>query len=112
MSSALVGWDMHDVLYDDDSEICSKEQGYADFIAVPDLGSFRRLPWEHDMPFFKLHFEAHGQSLRFDGRGMIRSLQDKLIEAGCQAKAGGKQAFQISSMPEKESDLAQSNSSS
>lgn len=51
-SSAVFGWDMHDMLWTTDARVAPPESGYADFLAVPDLNSFRRLPWEENIPFF------------------------------------------------------------
>ncbi|EXJ85263.1 glutamine synthetase [Capronia epimyces CBS 606.96] len=97
MSSAIFGWDMHDVLYTStatatatsDPNPTPAEIGYADFIAVVDLGSFRRIPWEDDIPFFLLRFNsASGVPVHADGRGMLRSINDKLQKLGYSARAG------------------------
>ena len=51
MSSAIFGWDMHDMLFED-NKISSSEAGYADFTSMVDELSMRRLPWANNMPFF------------------------------------------------------------
>lgn len=88
-SSAVFGWDMQDVLYTTDAKIAPPESGYVDFIAVPDLSSYRRIPWEDNIPFFLLRFVQNGKPVTADGRSMLRSVTDKLAEAKCQAMAGG-----------------------
>lgn len=89
-SSAVFGWDMQDVLYTTDAKIAPPESGYVDFIAVPDLSSYRRIPWEDNIPFFLVRFVQNGKPVTADGRSMLRSITDKLAEAKCQAMAGGK----------------------
>jgi glutamine synthetase len=37
-------------------KISNAENGYHDLIAIPDLSSFRRIPWEDDVPFFLVSF--------------------------------------------------------
>ncbi|KAK4064177.1 uncharacterized protein Triagg1_9156 [Trichoderma aggressivum f. europaeum] len=70
MSSAIFGWDMHDLLYSEESNLTSAKTGYADFNAVVDLESMRRLPFEDDIPFFLLRFFLAEQSVVADGRGL------------------------------------------
>lgn len=89
-SSALFGWDMHDMLWTTDARVAPPESGYADFLAVPDLNSFRRLPWEENIPFFLVRFLDDARPVSADGRSMLRSLCDKLAGEGLHALAGGK----------------------
>ena len=44
--SVIFGWDMHDQTYFRELKISNAENGYHDLIAIPDLSSFRRIPWE------------------------------------------------------------------
>lgn len=85
-SSAVFGWDMQDMLY-----TTTSGSGYSDFTAIPDLGSFRRIPWEEDIPLFLVRFVQNdaGLPVGADGRGMMRGLSEKLEEKGCRALAGG-----------------------
>ncbi|OJJ50624.1 hypothetical protein ASPZODRAFT_148100 [Penicilliopsis zonata CBS 506.65] len=87
-SSAVFGWDMHDMLYTTDARIAPPESGYSDFIAIPDLTSFRRIPWEEDIPFFLLRFVNNKKPVPADGRNMLKSVTDRLAESGYQALAG------------------------
>lgn len=88
-SSAVFGWDMHDMLWTTNARIAPPEQGYSDFIAIPDLNTFRRLPWEDNIPFFFVRFESNGAAVSADGRSMLKGLCDRLAQEGCQALAGG-----------------------
>lgn len=89
MSSAIFGWDMHDVLYTEETSLTSAESGYQDFTAMIDLESFRRLPFEDNIAFFLLHFYIQDKPVFADGRGLIRSLTNDLAAKGYEALAGG-----------------------
>ena len=63
--SVIFGWDMHDKTYPIEQDISNQENGYRDLLAIVDLSTFRRLPWESSgadtptktgMPFFLIHF--------------------------------------------------------
>lgn len=89
-SSAVFGWDMHDLLWTTDARIAPPETGYADFLAVPDLNTFRRLPWEENIPFFLVRFISNGKAISADGRSMLKGVCDRIGAEGYQALAGGK----------------------
>ncbi|KAF9878820.1 glutamine synthetase [Colletotrichum karsti] len=88
MSSAIFAWDIHDVLFTTDTKIATSEDGFADFVAYPDLQSFRRLPSEDNIPFFLLRFCVNDKPVFACPRSMIGQLCDKLEAAGCKALAG------------------------
>lgn len=90
LSSAVFGWDMHDQLYSTESVIASAGDGYGDFVAVPDLSSFRRLPFEDNIPFFLVSFWNAGKPVPACGRSMLRSLCSDMARGGFKAMAGGK----------------------
>ncbi|GLA21982.1 hypothetical protein CBS63078_3778 [Aspergillus niger] len=87
-SSAVFGWDMQDVLYTTEANIAPADSGYVDFLAVPDLNSFRRIPWEDDIPFFLVRFVQNDKPVSADGRSMLRSICDKLAANNCKGMAG------------------------
>ncbi|KAJ6091438.1 hypothetical protein N7467_003407 [Penicillium canescens] len=87
-SSALFGWDMHDMMWTTEARVAPPESGYADFLAIPDLNSFRRLPWEENIPFFLVRFLNDTDPVLADGRSMLRSLCDRLGGEGIRALAG------------------------
>jgi glutamine synthetase len=89
MSSAIFGWDMHDQLYTNDVPSELERKGFVDFLAFPDLNSFRRIPWEGNIPFFLLNFEQDGKSVPPCGRSMLRTTLKKLAALNCRAFAGG-----------------------
>jgi glutamine synthetase len=50
------GWDVHDVVYSRELLISNKANGYRDVIAEIDLSTYRRIPWEGNVPFFLVSF--------------------------------------------------------
>jgi len=47
----IMGWDAADVVYDN-VEFTGWHTGYPDCPATLDLATFRKIPWENDVPFF------------------------------------------------------------
>jgi len=92
--SVIFGWDMHDQTYFKALKISNAENGYRDIIAVPDLGSFRRIPWENDVPFFLVSFmdPDTGGPVSACPRGLLKTAVDRLEKQGMGAMAGGKLA--------------------
>lgn len=92
--SVIFGWDMHDQTYFKELKVSNKENGYRDLIAVPDLASFRRIPWEDNMPFFLVSFfdPDSNEPLSACPRQLLKLQVDKLAEKGWGAMAGGEQA--------------------
>ena len=89
--SVIFGWDMLDQTYFKELKISNKENGYRDIIAVPDLTSFRRIPWEDNVPFFLVSFldpDTH-EPVSACPRGLLKKAVDKLEKHGLGAMAGG-----------------------
>ncbi|KAK3215224.1 hypothetical protein GRF29_19g2622463 [Pseudopithomyces chartarum] len=93
--SVIFGWDMHDQTYFRELGISNKENGYRDLIAIPDLSSFRRIPWENNVPFFLISFHDPdtGASLSACPRSILKRTVDKLKEKGYGAMAGAEYEF-------------------
>jgi glutamine synthetase len=53
--SVIFGWDMHDKTYER-LTFSTADNGYADILARIDLRTFRRVPWEHNIPLFLVDF--------------------------------------------------------
>lgn len=90
--SVIFGWDMHDRTYFKELAISNKENGYRDLVAVPDLSSFRRIPWENDIPFFLVSFfdpETKAPVCACP-RGLLKTALSKVEAAGYRAMAGGR----------------------
>ena len=89
--SVIFGWDMHDQTYFRELKISNADNGYHDLIAIPDLSSFRRIPWEDDVPFFLVSFfdPDSGKPVSACPRGLLKTTVGKLHEEGYGAMAGG-----------------------
>ncbi|KAL2217020.1 glutamine synthetase [Thermoascus aurantiacus ATCC 26904] len=93
--SVIFGWDMHDRTYFKELKISNKENGYRDVLAIPDLRSFRRIPWEDNVPFFLVSFFDPNtkKPLCACPRGLLKTAVEKLEKAGCKAMAGAEYEF-------------------
>lgn len=89
--SVIFGWDMHDQTYFKELKVSNKENGYRDIIAVPDLSSFRRIPWEDNVPFFLVSFldPETKDPVSACPRGLLKTAVEKLKKRGLGAMAGG-----------------------
>ena len=89
--SVIFGWDMHDMTYVRELKISNKENGYRDLIASVDLSSFRRIPWEDNVPFFLVSFldPETEEAVCACPRGLLKTALSKLEAKGYGAMAGG-----------------------
>ncbi|KAI5291187.1 hypothetical protein KEM54_005971 [Ascosphaera aggregata] len=93
--SVIFGWDMHDRTYFKELTISNAENGYRDIVAVPDLKSFRRIPWEDDVPFFLVNFLDPDtlKPISPCPRGLVQSATKELEAKGFKAMAGAEFEF-------------------
>ncbi|KAK3695822.1 putative glutamine synthetase [Podospora appendiculata] len=108
--SIIFGWDMHDMTYIQELKVSTKENGYRDIIAVPDLNSFRRIPWENNVPFFLVSFfdPDTNEPVAPCPRGLLKTQIDKLAEKGYGAMAGAEYEFFQFKTPSSPSENPQS----
>ncbi|KAF2839866.1 glutamine synthetase/guanido kinase [Patellaria atrata CBS 101060] len=101
--SVIFGWDMHDRTYIKELKISNKENGYRDVIAIPDLTSFRRIPWEKNVPLFLVSFYDPDtmNSLSTCPRSLLKRITDKLAASGYGAMAGAEYEFYTFRAPSK-----------
>ncbi|KAI0475745.1 glutamine synthetase [Xylariaceae sp. FL0804] len=101
--SVIFGWDMHDMTYIQELKVSNKENGYRDLLAVPDLASFRRIPWEDGVPFFLVSFfdPDTKEPVCACPRGLLRRVLGRLRDGGYDAMAGAElEFFQFKTPPE------------
>ena len=55
-TSSTSGWDLHDAVYSRELLIANTANGYRDLLATIDWSTFRRIPWEDNVPFFLVSF--------------------------------------------------------
>ncbi|KAG2361971.1 glutamine synthetase guanido kinase [Suillus spraguei] len=88
--SVIFGWDMHDSVYTRELAISNKENGYCDIMASIDLSTFRRIPWENNVPFFLVSFFDPKTSAPIcaDPRGVLRKAVDNAAAHDMECIAG------------------------
>ncbi|KAH6628813.1 hypothetical protein F5144DRAFT_325806 [Chaetomium tenue] len=93
--SVIFGWDMHDRTYMQELKVSNKENGYRDIIAVPDLNTFRRIPWENNVPFFLVSFfdPDTREPVPACPRGLLKTQLDKFATKDYGAMAGAEYEF-------------------
>ena len=74
----VFGWDSGDVCYDN-GKVTGWQTGYPDGKAKVDLSTFRKIPWENNIPFFLADF---GDDPKYAGIACSRSLLKK-VAAEC-----------------------------
>lgn len=84
------GWDLHDTVYSRELLISNAANGYRDLIATIDLSTFRRIPWENNVPFFLVSFldPETKAPVSVCPRGVLRKLVGKAEQSGWQCVAG------------------------
>lgn len=84
------GWDIHDTVYTRELAISNRENGYRDVVAQVDLSTYRRIPWENNVPFFLVSFldPVSLKPLCADPRGVLRSTCERAVELGLKCIAG------------------------
>lgn len=88
--SVIFGWDIHDTVYSRELLISNKANGYRDILASIDLSTFRRIPWENNVPFFLLSFfdPETKEPLAVDPRGTLKTVTERALKLGYEAYAG------------------------
>lgn len=86
---------MHDMTYIRELKISNKENGYKDLTAKIDLSSYRRIPWENNIPFFLCNFydPDTDEPVCACPRGLLRTALAKVEKAGYGAMAGAEYEF-------------------
>jgi glutamine synthetase len=78
----VFGWDCSDISYDN-GLFTGWHSGYPDAHAVVDLDTFRKIPWENDLPFFLADFESEdGQSNYVCPRKLLRKIRKESMDMG------------------------------
>jgi glutamine synthetase len=79
----IFGWDCMDKLYTFETST-----DFSDITAVPDLTSFRRIPWENGMPFFLLDFYRNKKRIEFAPRSLLKTMVEKCQKNDLKGMAG------------------------
>jgi glutamine synthetase len=78
----VFGWDANDLAYDN-AQYTGWHTGYPDAKATIDLNTFRKIPWENDVPFFLGDFvDNKDNSLSVCPRQLLKKIIDEADKAG------------------------------
>ena len=80
----VFGWDAGDQAYDN-AQVTGWHTGYPDAMAVVDIDTFRRVPWENGMPFFLADFRVKGGAESVKGKGKVAAdgTPCRYVRGGC-----------------------------
>ena len=80
--NVIFGWDAGDIVYDN-VQYTGWHTGYPDAPAVLDLHTFRKIPWENDVPFFLGEFhDTTGNPSAVCPRQLLKKILNEANKAG------------------------------
>lgn len=84
------GWDIHDQVYSRELLISNRGNGYRDVLAIIDLNTYRRIPWENNVPFFLVSFLDPDTKAPLCAcpRGLLNTTVERASSNGWEAVAG------------------------
>jgi len=73
---------MHDQVYSQELSISNGQYGCRDILAWIDLSTFRRIPWENNVPFFLVTFKDPNtkNALAVDPRNVVARVELRAIQ--------------------------------
>lgn len=78
----IFGWDAADVAYDN-STVTGWHTGYPDATAIIDPNTFRKVPWEDDVPFFLADFgDTNGDGYPICPRSLLKRIAKQAESEG------------------------------
>lgn len=89
---------MHDTVYSRELLISNSGNGYRDILATIDLSTYRRLPWENNVPFFLVSFldPDTKEPICACPRGVLKKEVEKARKSGFECYAGVEYEVDIS----------------
>jgi len=80
--NVVFGWDAGDEAYDN-TKFTGWHSGYPDTNARIDLNTFRKIPWEWDVPFFLADFcDEKGNPTSVCPRNLLKNISKKSMKMG------------------------------
>ncbi|MDP6947286.1 MAG: glutamine synthetase, partial [Myxococcota bacterium] len=91
----IFGWDSQDELYEGVGvKLTGWHTGYPDLQAFIDASSYRRVPWDRDVPFFLLDFALDdGSPYPASPRQLLKAVIQRAAEAGFYARFSAEYEF-------------------
>ena len=89
----VLGWDMHDQCYDN-TKLTGWQHGFPDALVRLDLGTYRTVPWDGNVPFFLGHFvTADGKPHPACPRQVLRRVLARAQKMGYGVMVGAEYEF-------------------
>ena len=89
----VLGWDAHDVCYDN-TKLTGWHHGFPDAMVQLDLGTYRTVPWDDNVPFFLGQFvKADGSPLPICPRQVLRKVLARAEKLGFAPMVGAEYEF-------------------
>jgi glutamine synthetase len=86
--NVVFGWDSSDVCYDN-VKYTGWQSGYPDAMVRVDTSTFRKVPWDGNVPFFLGEFvRADGEPLEICPRQLLKKVLKRVADAGYSASTG------------------------
>ncbi len=80
--NVVFGWDSSDICYDN-TTYTGWHTGYPDALAAIDPATFRRVPWDNDIPFFLADFKnERNEPLEVCPRSLLKKIRDDALRLG------------------------------
>ncbi|HXH75995.1 MAG TPA: hypothetical protein VNJ08_13575 [Bacteriovoracaceae bacterium] len=95
--NVIFGWDINDLAYDN-CKYTGWHSGYPDAVASLDLQTYRKVPWDNDVPFFLGDF-----NLDICPRNLLKKVKDESLKLGFKPFFG--QEFEWFNFKENTEDL-------
>lgn len=97
MATIVFAFDVQDGIYETPMNRKWVANGFSNIMAVPDLSTFRRIPWEDNMPFVICDLVDGPDSKRIpmSPRDVLKIVVDKVRQRKIRALAGGGFLFLI-----------------
>lgn len=84
LCDVVFGWDSNDAAYDN-VKFTGWHTGYPDAQVKLDPGTYRKIPWEQDLPLVLGDFcDDTGQSIGVCPRGLLKSIRKACLDSGIQ----------------------------
>jgi len=89
---------VHDNTYASELLVSNKSNGWRDLIAIVDLATYRRIPWERNMPFFLVRFIVPETmtGLEVDPRSVMSNVVKRASDKGLTCMSGAE--FEVDHM--------------
>lgn len=83
--NVVFGWDTDDVVYEN-STVTGWHTGYPDSLATVDLSTFRKIPWNANIPFFLGDFRDSEDLSGVCPRTLLKRIADECVALGYRPK--------------------------